>query len=209
MANVWFLFFYFFSDSSHEHVPVVHLQKLCPFQRPAFVNFLNIAPDLSWVFQGHIDDGQSVFVCFSALTLPHIFVWKKKKVCLVNCVWHGHIEFGARNVFWRRKINLPKDFLVQPFFCIIFGNLCSNCELFDCGNALPIALRVAVSLKVFHPSYINLRFELLIVCCEPKTSLGHQQPNSPEVRWVSQKLQPEVCCHAPDAHFHAQGLMPS
>ena len=176
MANVCFVFFYFFSDSAHEHVPVVHLQKLWPFQRPAFVNFLNIAPDFSWVFQGqclsffekagHIDDGQSVFVCFSALTMPHSVVWKKKKVCLVNCIWRGHIEFRATNVFWCRKINLLKKLLVQPFFCVIFGNLCSNCELFDGGNVFPIALRVAVSLWKFfiHPILIyGLNFWLFVV----------------------------------------------
>ena len=35
---------------------------------------------------------------------------------LVNCVWRGHIEFGARNVFLHRKINLPKGLAYQPFF---------------------------------------------------------------------------------------------
>ena len=105
---------------------------------------------------GHIDDGQRVFVCFPARATPHSVVWKEKKVCLVNCVWRGHIEFGARNVFLHRKINLPKGLAYQPFFCVIFGNLRSGCELFD-SSSLKGCSKIS---KVSRPSYINLRFEI-------------------------------------------------
>ena len=43
---------------------------------------------------------------FSALATPQSIVWKKK-VYLVNCIWRGHIEFGARDLFWRRTTDLP------------------------------------------------------------------------------------------------------
>ena len=68
---------------------------------------------------------------------------------MVNCVWRGHIEFGARNVFWHVKINLLSDLAYQPFFCVIFGNLCSGCELFDGGNSFPIALRAVLKFRKF------------------------------------------------------------
>ena len=139
--------------------PPLPLEKLWPFQRPAFVNFLKSACNLSRVFRGqslsfferadHIDDGQSVFVCFSAPS--HSVVWKKKKVYLVNrVVWRGHIEFGTRNVFWRRKINLPKGLPYQPFFAESSETLfCCGGELFDGGDAFPITLRAVVNFRKF------------------------------------------------------------
>ena len=124
--NFWFVFFHLFDDSAHALTPRVHLQKLWPFQRPAFENVLKSARDFGRVFRGqgfsffetagHVDDGQSVlFVCFSAPATPHRVVLKKEKVCLVNNVWRRHIEFGARNVVWCRKIYLPKGLPYQPF----------------------------------------------------------------------------------------------
>ena len=114
-----------FGDTTLEFASMVHLQKLWLFQRPAFVNFLKSAWYLSLFFRGqefslfetagHIGDGQIVFVCFSVPAIPHGVVRKKKEVCLVNCVWRGHIEFGASNVFWRKKIDLPKGLAYQPF----------------------------------------------------------------------------------------------
>ena len=98
---------------------------------------------------GHIDDGQRVFVCFPARATPHSVVWKEKKVCLVNCVWRGHIEFGARNVFLHRKINLPKGLAYQPFFAS-FSELFYSSSLKGCSKIS----------KVSRPSYINLRFEI-------------------------------------------------
>ena len=73
-------------------------------------------------------------------------VWKKK-VSLVNCVWRGHMEFGAKNVLWGGKINLPKGLSHQPFFCIIFRDFCRGRELFDGGVAFPVALRAVVEIS--------------------------------------------------------------
>ena len=75
--------------------------------------------------------------------VPLSVVWKKKKACLVNCVWRGHIEFGARNVFWSGKIYLPKRLPYQPFFRIIYGDFCRG------GEAFPVALRAVEDFRKF------------------------------------------------------------
>ena len=66
---------------------------------------------------------------------------------VVNCVWRGHMEFGAKNVLWGGKINLPKGLSHQPFFCIIFRDFCRGRELFDGGVAFPVALRAVVEIS--------------------------------------------------------------
>ena len=90
---------------------------------------------------------------FSGPGHAHIVVWKEKKVYLVNCVWRGRIEFGARNVFLHRKINLPKVLAYQPFFASF-----SETSAVAANFLIPVALRAVV--KVSHPCYINLRFEI-------------------------------------------------
>ena len=86
-ARSFHLFFHLFGDSSHELAPWVHLQKLWPSQRPAFVNFLKTPRHFSRVFRsqgfsffetaGHIDDSQSVFVCFPARPRPTVSCRRK------------------------------------------------------------------------------------------------------------------------------------
>ena len=46
-SNVYLVFFHFFCYSAHEFAPQVHLQKLSPFQRPAFVSFFKSVYNLS------------------------------------------------------------------------------------------------------------------------------------------------------------------
>ena len=87
-ARSFHLFFHLFGDSSHELAPWVHLQKLWPSQGPAFVNFLKTPRHFSRVFRsqgfsffetaGHIDDSQSVFVCFSARPRPTVSCRRKR-----------------------------------------------------------------------------------------------------------------------------------
>ena len=53
---------------------------------------------------------------FSGQATPNSILPKERNVCLVNGFWGGRGIFGARNVFWRRKIDLPMGSAYQPFF---------------------------------------------------------------------------------------------
>ena len=97
---------------------------------------------------------------FSGPGHVHSVVWKEKKVCLVNCVWRGHIEFGARNVFLHRKINLPKGLAYQPFFASF-----SETFAVAANFLIPVALRAVVKFRKFliHPILIyGSKFDCLL-----------------------------------------------
>lgn len=108
-ANFWFVFFHLFGDSAHELTPRVHLQKLWPFQRPAFENVLKSARDFGRVFRGqgfsffetagHIDDSQSVFVCCHAQQYP-----VEGKECLP-----GERLLGWTGNFWSEECILAQE----------------------------------------------------------------------------------------------------
>ena len=123
-SNVWWVFFDLLGDNTNEFASRIHLQKLWPFQRPAFVNFLKSAWHLSLFFggqqfslfktAGHIVDGQSVFVCFSVPATPHRVVRKKKKVCLAwaHGIWGEKCVLGKEDRF-------AKGLGVSAIFCAI------------------------------------------------------------------------------------------
>ena len=91
---------------------------------------------LQWVFRGlgfSLDHCQSVYTFFLALTMPLRVVWKKK-VCLVNSVWCGHIEFRARNVFGVGRYICQRACHISHFFA-------SSLETFTTAASFLMALR--------------------------------------------------------------------
>ena len=101
-----FVVFRFFAHASHELAPKVDLQRLRPSQRAAFVNRLKGLRSLSRVSQGQrlsffvaaVDDdnGELLFVNFR--TAGQLFMWQKKKVCLVDRVTIRRIIDGENSV---------------------------------------------------------------------------------------------------------------
>ena len=91
---------------------------------------------LQWVFRGlgfSLDHCQSVYTFFLALTMPLRVVWKKK-VCLVNSVWCGHIEFRARNVFGVGRYICQRVCHISHFFA-------SSLETFTTAASFLMVLR--------------------------------------------------------------------
>ena len=149
------MFFHLFGNSAHELTPGVDLQHFRPFQWPALVDLQKSLRDLIRVFRGqgfglfvaagHVSDGQSILENFSP---AREFVMRpKKKVSLVHLVGHGHIKFRPWNVLRWGKIDLPKRLLHHPLFCGVLGDLGRLGQLFDRGEAFPVATGAVVNLS--------------------------------------------------------------
>ena len=94
------------------------------FQARALVNLLKGLGDLRifrsqgfglFVAAGHVDNGQRVFENFAPA--GQFVVRQKKKVCLVDRVGCGNVEFRLRNSPRCGEEYLPERLLDQLLFC--------------------------------------------------------------------------------------------
>ena len=118
-TNVCFVFFHFLVDSAHECSARVDLKQLWPIQKLAIVNVLKRARDFNslsrsrvrplWNSWQHRPLSKRFCMFFASYHAPECHVVKKD--LLGNCIWRGHIEIGARNVFWSEEIYLPNCLL--------------------------------------------------------------------------------------------------
>ena len=80
--------------------------------------------------------------------MQHFVLWEKK-ICLVNRVGWGEIEFWPRNVEWREEGDLPKCLFDQPLLRGIFRDLGGRDELSYTGKAFLVPLQAVVDLLSF------------------------------------------------------------
>ena len=78
-----------------------------------------------FVAAGNVDNDERVFVNFT--TAGQLFMWQKKKVCLVDRVRRRYVEFRERDVAQRREIDLTKGLVDKPLLWSFFRGFHSFC----------------------------------------------------------------------------------
>ena len=101
-----------------------------------------------------------------------------------------HIKFRARNVSWRRKIDLPQGLFVKPLFGNIFRHFCRLCQFFDGRDAFPVALGAVVDFG---------EFGVHLFMCKKKFKGNEKQRNQALARRRRQKeARPVSAAHLAD-----------
>ena len=75
----------------------------------------------------------------------------------------GELHLAWTHRIWSEGSVLAQDdrfaigFVVSAIFCVIFGKLCNGFELYDGGDAFPVALRAIVIVRklLVHPLLIH------------------------------------------------------